>query len=326
MEKSFDCILCGSCVVDIKVRPVPLESAITAGILVPVDPILLTTGGIVSNTGIAMARLGLDVAAFSYVGDDFWADVIRRQYRAEGVHDDGLMVHPEAATSTTAVLIDANGERSFAHNVGAPDLMDKRTFLDNLDVLGRGRMVVIGYYGLMRNLESDLPEVLDAIRSRGCQTAMDAAGDGGTMQPLDRILPHLDVYVPSRLEATNQTGLTDPRKIIATYRDCGAPGLLGVKLGSEGALLSPVAGEFVEIPPVTAPGEIRDTTGAGDSFYAGLLTGLLRGMSIADAGRLAAAAGACCITGLGTGAGINSFEETAQLAGLDGNDGIPQHP
>ena len=53
------------------------------------------------------------------------------------------------------------------------------------------------------------------------------------MQPLDRILPHLDVYVPSHNEATHQTGLTDPREIIETYRACGAPGLLGVKLGAK---------------------------------------------------------------------------------------------
>ena len=60
---------------------------------------------------------------------------------------------------------------------------------------------------------------------------------------------------------------------------CGAPGLLGVKLGSEGALLSPRAGQYERIAQVAAPGPVVDTTGAGDCFYAGLLTGLLRGMS-----------------------------------------------
>ena len=47
-----------------------------------------------------------------------------------------------------------------------------------------------------------------------------------------------------------------------------------------------------------------------------LLAGLLRGMSPADAGRLGSATGACCVTQLGATAGIRSFDETAQLAGL----------
>ena len=43
-----------------------------------------------------------------------------------------------------------------------------------------------------------------------------------------------------------------------------------------------------ELEPGTGTGPIVDTTGAGDAFYAGLLTGLLQGLSLKDAGRLGA--------------------------------------
>jgi sugar/nucleoside kinase (ribokinase family) len=316
MEKTIDCVLCGSCVVDILVRPVPLDIPIGGGRLFQADPIEVTTGGIVSNAGIALARLGMRVTAFSYVGRDDWAVVIQRKLMQEGVDVQHLMTHPSAATSTTAVMVDPSGERSFAHCVGAPKLMTKATFLDHLDLFAGSRMTLVGYYSLMPNLEPDLAEVLAAIRQTGCQTALDAAGDGGGMQPLDRILPHLDVYVPSRAEAIHQTGQSDPQRMLEVYRECGAPGLLGIKLGAEGALLSPADGEFVEIPAVVPPGKIVDTTGAGDAFYAGLLCGLLRGMQAADAGRLAAAVGACCVTGLGASAGLRSYNETARIAGF----------
>ena len=316
MTKEFDCVLCGSCVADILVRPVPLGVAIGHGRLLRAEPITVTTGGIVSNSGIAMSRLGMKTAAFSYVGRDDFAAVIRQRLESEGMDCSLLLTHPTAATSTTAVLIDPNSERSFVHCVGAPKLIDKSLLLANLDVFARSRMMLIGYYSLMPNLESDLPEVLAAIRQTGCQTALDAAGDGGTMQPLDRILPHLDVYCPSLDEATHQTGETDPRKIIDIYRRCGAPGLLGVKLGKNGAMLSPAAGEYIELPCATPPGPVVDTTGAGDSFFAGLLTGLLKGFDAAQAGRLAAATGACCVTDYGATAGLRGYEETARVAGL----------
>src|SRR5204863_1003815 len=99
MEKRFDCVVVGSCVVDVLARPVPLSQPIGAGRLLESEPLLLTTGGIVSNSSIAMARLGMRVAAFSYVGNDEWAGVIRRRYAAEGIDTSALVMHPTGATS-----------------------------------------------------------------------------------------------------------------------------------------------------------------------------------------------------------------------------------
>ena len=73
MGKDFDCVLCGSCVADILVRPVPLSVAIGYGRLLHTQPIEVVTGGIVCNSGIAMSRLGMKTAAMSYVGRDDWA-------------------------------------------------------------------------------------------------------------------------------------------------------------------------------------------------------------------------------------------------------------
>jgi ribokinase len=70
------------------------------------------------------------------------------------------------------------------------------------------------------------------------------------------------------------------------------------------------------VPPTKPPGDVIDTTGAGDCFLGGLLAGFIRGLSPADAGKLGAATGACCITCLGATAGIRGFDETATLAGL----------
>lgn len=297
-------MLCGSCGADILVRPIPLESMIGVGAVIKTEPVRLMTGGLACNAGIAMTRLGMKAAMLAYVGADEWGDMIRARLEGEGVGCGALLRHPTTGTGTTAVLINAAGERSFATYGGASYRLDRSTMLAHLDLFARSRMMLVGYYSQMPDLEPDLDEVLKAIRATGCRTAMDTGGSGGSMRPLDRILPHLDVYVPSHDEATHQTGESDPRKIIDTLRRCGAPGLLGVKLGRAGALLSPAAGQLIEVPCAPLPGPIVDTTGAGDAFFAGLLTGLLREMSVEEAGRLGAATAACCITALGATEGI----------------------
>ena len=81
-------------------------------------------------------------------------------------------------------------------------------------------------------------------------------------------------------------------------------------------MLSPAAGQYVEIDPMPPPGPIVDTTGAGDCFYAGLLTGLLKDLPLDRAGRLAAACGACSITAKGATTAVRPYAETARLAGL----------
>ena len=93
---AIDCIICGTCVADILVRPVPLSQPVGAGRLFHVEPIEVTTGGIVCNSGTAMRRLGLRVAAASLLGNDLWADVVRSRLAAEGIDTAALTAHTES--------------------------------------------------------------------------------------------------------------------------------------------------------------------------------------------------------------------------------------
>ena len=317
MSKRIDCVVCGSCVVDVLVHPVDLHQPIGAGRLVRTESLMLTTGGIVSNAGITLARLGKRVAAMTYVGDDAWAEVVRERYQSEGIDTKYLQIHPSAPTSTTAVMINESGERSFLHAVGAPKKLDKQVFLSLLDLFADSHFMLLGYFPLLPNLLEDLPSVLQAIQQVGCKTALDSAGEGGSLDQLQPSLPFLDCYVPSLAEAKHQTGENDPERILTAYREAGAAGLVGVKLGEDGALLSASRDDYLEVAPVKAPAVVVDTTGAGDCFFGGLLTGLLRGLDLADAGKLASAAGACCVTGLGATTAVRNYEQTCRLAGIE---------
>ena len=320
-QRPFDAIVCGTCVADILVRPVPLAEPPGAGRLFHVDPIEATTGGIVANTGIGMARLGLSVAAATRVGDDPWGHFVRERLGTAGLDTAAVETAAGLATSTTAVLVDPGGERSFAHHGGAPTSIDADFFRRHAARFSAARLALVGYVGLLPALERTLREALGVLKEAGCLVALETAGDGGTLAAVAPALPLVDCYVPSLGEARHQTGRDDPRAIVDCYRAEGAAGIVGVKLGRRGTLLSPRPGEWLEIPCLPAPGAVIDTTGAGDALLAGFLTGFLRGLPPRDAGLLGAAAAACCVTALGATAGLRDYRTTADLAGVAG-DGI----
>ncbi|MEQ8211037.1 MAG: carbohydrate kinase family protein [Lacipirellulaceae bacterium] len=315
-SKSIDCIVCGSCTVDILVRPFQLDQPVIGGRLYEVDPLRVETGGIVSNSGATFARLGLKTEAFTLIGDDEFGTIIRDRFQTFGVGTQGLSVHCREATSASVVMVDPSGERSFAHCVGAPRELDLAWFESHMSFFKQSRAVMLGYFSLMPKLEPDLPQVLGMLRQAGCLTILESAGSGGSLDDLAPSLAEVDIYLPSEEEARHQTGTDQPGEMIELFRARGARGTVGIKCGTQGSVISPVPGEVLTIDCIEAPGAVVDTTGAGDAFLAGYVAGILKELSPSHAGRLAAAAGACCVTGLGASAGLRDYQETAQLAGL----------
>lgn len=316
MSSRVDCVVCGTCVADILVRPVPLELPVEGGRLLHVDPVNVTTGGIVCNTGLAIRRLGGTVQAAGLVGDDLWGREITSRLAAAGVGTAAIDQRPDVATSATAVLIDEAGERSFAHHAGVAGTLDIDFLSRHLAIFGNARFAVLGYVGLLPALEPHLPEALALLRSSGCRTVLETGGTGGSVADVAAALPGVDVFVPSLDEARRHTGKSDPREIISRYRHLGAVGLVGVKCGVRGSVISPCDGDVIDVPCIPAPEPVIDTTGAGDSFLAGLVVGLIRGMPIPAAARLGAAAAACCVTRAGATAGLRDLQDTMRLAGL----------
>ena len=313
MNKKYDCVVCGTCTVDILVKPVDLQQPLGGDRLYLVEPIHATTGGIVANAGMALAKLGNRTAAMTGTGRDAWSEIILQRFTAADVDPVGVIQIEGQSTSTTIVLIDAGGQRSFAHTPGAPAQLDAEFFESQFELLENSRAVLLGYYSLLPALEPDLADLFRRLRMAGCLTALDSAGSGGTMEPLAKILPHLDVYFPSFEEARNQTGRNDPQEMIEVFRRSGSTGILGVKLGAQGVALSESPGKFQLVGAIEPPGPIADTTGAGDAFFAGLMTGILRGMSTLASTQLGTAVAAISITGLGASTALPTLDQATSL-------------
>jgi sugar/nucleoside kinase (ribokinase family)/pantothenate kinase len=312
----FDCVVCGITTVDLILGPAILDEPLEKGALHYIDQVQAIVGGITSNSGTALARLGMRTAVLGYIGNDIWAEIIRERLLTEGIDCSGLITHPEMSTSITGIIVDHQNDHAMLCNPGASSQLNRNLIMGQIEMFARSRWALFGYYGLLIELMDDLPFVMKQIKKTGCLTAMDTDNSGISMEPLGRILPHLDLYFPNEIQGKKQTGEGIPEKMINAYRNVGATGILGIKLGPDGALISPQKGKFFKVTAIEPPEKLKDTLGAGDSFFGGLIAGLARGLSIEDAGRLAAATGACNVSAAGGTAGLRSYYETAMLAGI----------
>ncbi len=317
-DKTIDCITAGSCVLDILASPVNLNEPLIAHPVHKIKPMQLCCGGLSCNSGLAMARLGMKTHIFTYVGNDPWGQMVQNMLYNQGVDTNLLLTHPSEPTSTTVVTIDPSGERAFIHCQGAAKRLNLHTCQKHLETLSQSHYFLVGYYSLMPDLQDDLPELFAVLHEYGVKTVMDSAGDGGTMTPLKSILPHLDIYIPSYAEATNQTGQTEPQRMIDVYRDAGAKGILGVKLGEKGVLLSEKHGPSLHLSACDLPmgRQVVDTTGAGDTFLAGFITAQRHGYDLKQSGQIGAAVAACCVTAMGGTTGVPDWDQALAMAGV----------
>jgi len=306
----MDAAIFGLIVADLIAEPMDLRRPPAPGGMALANSIQLTTGGNVCNTGMAMSKLGMWVAAAGLVGNDVLGTAVVERLQLARVNTDAVFVTAGAQTSATVVAVEPGGERCFFHTPGATRLLDADAFRRCIPVFQNCKFVQIGYFGLLPALTPDLPAVLQELRAVAPHTkiALDTVNPPASRELLDPVLPYMDVFAPSRTEAVALTGETDPAKMVASFRRLMPRGLIGIKLDAEGCYLDDGTGG-VTVP--AAKVEVVDTTGAGDTWFGGLLTGLLREMPLDQAGRLANRAAADCCTALGASAGVRSFEETA---------------
>jgi len=301
-------ILCvGNVTTDIIVNPADNFPAL--GTLKAVDSISTHVGGCATNAAAAMAILGVPVTISCKVGRDTFGDFVTTTMRNHGVNVSGI-VAGEVGTTVSVVCVSAEnkGERSFLYSPGSSaDFtiadIDDSLIADNDIIFVAGAMLLTSFDG------EPCAQFMKKSRGAGKFTVLDTAWDFQDMwmTKIAPSLPYLDLFMPSYEEAVKLTGLDDPDEIADKFFEYGVKNVI-IKLGKNGAFLCPSNGERVTLPTY-AHIKAVDSTGAGDSFCAGFLTGLAKGMDFIECGKLANAVGTHCVMEIGASAGIKPLAE-----------------
>jgi sugar/nucleoside kinase (ribokinase family) len=245
----------------------------------------LVLGGSAAITAAGCARLGLDTALLTAIGDDVLGDLTRRQLEDRGVQLVLARVAADLPTGLSVILSPADDDRAILTLPGTipalrpADLTDAR--------LGAARHVHVASLYLQPRLAAGLAAVFARARALGVGTSLDTNWDPtGRWDSIDEILAHTDVFLPNAAELRAVAGVADVETAAAKLVATGTAVVM--KDGAAGARAWWPGGSCA------APGRpvrVADTTGAGDSFNAGFLAGRLAGLPIERALGWAAAAG-----------------------------------
>lgn len=265
-------------------RIVRLDGELTDGTTVSTlpspDPDETFYGDCSINVAAVAASLGATTGLVSVVGEDFVSSGYRDHLETLGVDVSGVVIRP-GATSGHSLNISTPGGSTYCIS-----RLDAALFQDEYDppndLITQARWVVIneafsGYTLRIARLAEDagIPVALNGMVATGGPLAVE-------------FLRIADVMVTNRSEAMaleSQVGQDHlPARRIVTIGSGGAR----IVDGSDTWSVAPVVGNGVV-----------DTTGAGDSFTAGTVVGLLRGLTLLRAAEIGSAAASYVIEEIG---------------------------
>jgi len=207
---NIDIIVSGHLCLDLipDMAHVPPGDLATPGRLHEVGPLTISTGGVVSNTGLALHRLGADVRLMATVGSDLLGRVIIASLKDRDPHlGEFITVQPGLDSSYTIVLAPSRADRTFLHCAGANSAFSAA----NVDfaLLRRAKLFHLGYPPILPRLIADdgasLSRLYQQARDAGAVTSLDMtlpdpkgpSGQADWKTILQRTLPYVDIFLPS---------------------------------------------------------------------------------------------------------------------------------
>jgi sugar/nucleoside kinase (ribokinase family) len=181
------------------------------GQTIEAGPVVFSTGGPVSNTGLALHKLGVATRLMAKIGTDLFGQAIRQilESHGPGLSEEMILARGEAS-SYSIILSPPGADRMFIHapgcnaTFGADDVRS--------EALDTSRLFHFGYPPLMERMYAndgvELAAIFSRVKALGLTTSLDlsmpdpnsAAGRANWHAILRATLPYVDVFLPSAEE------------------------------------------------------------------------------------------------------------------------------
>ncbi|ODQ50672.1 ribokinase [Saitoella complicata NRRL Y-17804] len=249
-------------------------------------------GGKGANQAVATARLaGPDVKVnmIGRVGGDAFGGELVNALKKDGVDTNAVSVDQNTTSGVALILVEeSSGQNRIILNPAAnftltPDLLSK-----HYDVISRSSL-------LLTQLETPMETILDGLRyahENGLTTVLNPAPAPAKGAIPREAFAWIDYLVPNETEAALLTGrseistVEEAKEAAKKLLEYGVRKAVIVTLGHQGALIltreDPESA--IHVPALKlGPGEVVDTTAAGDCFLGGVAVKLAEGATLKEA-------------------------------------------
>jgi sugar/nucleoside kinase (ribokinase family) len=238
------------------------------------------SGGSAANTAAGIAALGLRAGFIGQLADDQLGQIFAHDIRSLGVEFETPPKSGIGATARCLILVTPDAQRTMNTFLGAAQMLGPDA-VEPAHVAAAKILYLEGYLWDPADPRAAMYKAMDAAREAGTKVAF-TLSDGFVVDrhrsDLMRLLDErrIDILFANQVEAEALAEVPDVESAVALLRD--KVDTLVVTRHEHGALATR-AGERADVPaqPIR---ELIDTTGAGDLFAAGFLTGEARGLSL----------------------------------------------
>lgn len=249
-------------------------------------------GGKGANQAMAAARLGADVSLIGAMGDDAFGNQLREHFKNEGIHINGIETFSHESTGLATIIVTENDNRiivtSGANEQVTPELVDRQR-----DIILNSDIILLQFEIPMETIVY----VAQLAQEHGIQVIINPA----PYQEMPKeLLSTASYFTPNEIELSSMANLplfeSVKEKMVVTK------GNEGVQFWENG---------FHTVPSYQV--DVKDTTGAGDTFNGAFAKQLAGGAPLKDAVSYANAAAALSITKLGAQGGMPTETELKQF-------------
>ncbi len=259
-------------------------------------------GGAESNVAIGLARLGHLVGWFSRLGKDPLGRYILKGIRGEGVDISRVELADHEATGVMMRELVAGQSSVYYYRKHAAV---SRLAPEHLDPAYIENAAMLHVTGITCALSSSCADAVESAVRIAKAAEVKVSFDPNLRLKLwtieearARLLPladEVDYFLPGLDELKLLYGTNDQQQIFNRLGQLSAVSVVKGGLGMNYI----VQGTRIEEVPYQPVAHVVDTVGAGDAFCAGLLSGLVRGLSVQEAVQLANVTGAMAVQAFG---------------------------